>query len=53
MATARSATTSYLVKPVSCESFLDMVRRIDDDWSALNVGPPAETSGSRSSKQEV
>jgi len=31
---------SYLVKPISFEGFLNMVRQIDDYWISLNVGPP-------------
>ena len=31
---------SYLVKPVSFEGFLGVVRRIGDYWITLNVGPP-------------
>lgn len=31
---------SYLVKPISFEGFLEVVRRIDDYWISLNVGPP-------------
>ncbi len=31
---------SYLVKPVSFEGFLDVVRRIDEYWLVLNVEPP-------------
>lgn len=34
---------SYLVKPVSFEGFLKVVRQIEDYWLILNVGPP-ETS---------
>lgn len=35
---------SYLVKPVSFEGFTDVVRRIDDYWLVINVGPPKEES---------
>ena len=35
---------SYLVKPVSCAGFLDVVRRVDDYWIALNVRPPVTVS---------
>jgi len=31
---------SYLVKPVSFEGFLEVVRQIGDYWLILNVGPP-------------
>jgi CheY-like chemotaxis protein len=31
---------SYLVKPVSFEGFLDVVRQIEGYWLTLNVGPP-------------
>lgn len=31
---------SYLVKPVSFEGFLEVVRHIEDYWLVLNVGPP-------------
>lgn len=31
---------SYLVKPVSFEGFLDVVRQIEGYWLSLNVGPP-------------
>ena len=30
---------SYLVKPISFEGFLNVVRQIDDYWISLNVGP--------------
>ena len=33
---------SYLVKPVSFEGFLEVVKQIDDYWLTLNVGPPKE-----------
>jgi CheY-like chemotaxis protein len=33
---------SYLVKPVSFEGFLDVVRSIGDYWLTLNLGPPKE-----------
>jgi CheY-like chemotaxis protein len=32
---------SYLVKPVSFEGFLKVIRLIEDYWLVLNVGPPA------------
>jgi CheY-like chemotaxis protein len=31
---------SYLVKPVSFEGFLSVVREIESYWLSLNVGPP-------------
>ena len=31
---------SYLVKPVSFEGFIEVVRKVDDYWLTLNVGPP-------------
>ncbi len=31
---------SYLVKPVSFEGFLDVIRQIEEYWLILNVGPP-------------
>ena len=31
---------SYLVKPVSFEGFLGVVRQIEGYWVSLNVGPP-------------
>ncbi len=31
---------SYLVKPVSFDGFLDVVRQIDGYWLSLNVEPP-------------
>ena len=31
---------SYLVKPVSFDGFLEVVKQIDDYWLTLNVGPP-------------
>ncbi len=33
---------SYLVKPVSFDGFLDIVREIDGYWLTLNVAPPEE-----------
>ena len=33
---------SYLVKPVSFDGFLDVVRKIEGYWLALNVAPPGE-----------
>lgn len=31
---------SYLVKPVSFSNFIEVVKKIEDYWLALNVGPP-------------
>jgi CheY-like chemotaxis protein len=31
---------SYLMKPVSFEGFIDVVRKIDDYWITLNIGAP-------------
>ena len=31
---------SYLVKPVSFDGFLEVVKQVDDYWLTLNVGPP-------------
>jgi len=33
---------SYLVKPVSFDGFLSVIRHIQDYWVVLNVGPPKE-----------
>jgi CheY-like chemotaxis protein len=33
---------SYLVKPVSFEGFLGIIRQIEGYWLSLNVGPPEE-----------
>jgi CheY-like chemotaxis protein len=33
---------SYLVKPVSFEGFLEVVRKVGDYWLVINVGPPKE-----------
>jgi CheY-like chemotaxis protein len=35
-----TGANSYLVKPVSFEGFLEVVRQIGDYWLTLNVGPP-------------
>ena len=40
-----NGANSYLVKPVSFEGFLDVVRRIDDYWLTLNVSAPLEAPG--------
>lgn len=31
---------SYLVKPVSFEGFLTVIRKVDDYWLTLNIAPP-------------
>jgi CheY-like chemotaxis protein len=43
-----SGANSYLVKPVSFDGFLDVVRQVQNYWLVLNVGPPepSETTGS-------
>ncbi len=33
---------SYLVKPVSFDGFLDVIRQIEGYWLTLNVAPPEE-----------
>ena len=38
-----NGANSYLVKPVSFEGFLEVVRTIHDYWLTLNVGPPNDT----------
>jgi CheY-like chemotaxis protein len=35
-----SGANSYLVKPVSFDGFLDVVRQVENYWLVLNVGPP-------------
>lgn len=35
-----SGANSYLVKPISYEGFLGVVRQIDGYWLSLNVAPP-------------
>lgn len=35
-----NGANSYLVKPVSFEGFMDVVRQIEGYWLSLNVGPP-------------
>ncbi|MFZ6029679.1 MAG: response regulator [Chloroflexota bacterium] len=35
-----SGANSYLVKPVSFEGFLEVVRQIEGYWLSLNVAPP-------------
>jgi CheY-like chemotaxis protein len=33
---------SYLLKPVSFDGFIDVVKKIDDYWISLNVGAPED-----------
>jgi len=33
---------SYLLKPVSFEGFIEVVKKIDDYWISLNVGAPED-----------
>ncbi len=35
-----SGANSYLVKPISFEGFLEVVRVVGEYWLSLNVGPP-------------
>jgi CheY-like chemotaxis protein len=35
-----NGANSYLVKPVSFEDFLDVVKQVSDYWLTLNVEPP-------------
>ena len=35
-----NGANSYLIKPVSFNEFLDVVRKIDEYWIILNIGPP-------------
>lgn len=37
-----SGANSYLVKPVSFDGFLGVVRQIEGYWLSLNVGPPED-----------
>ena len=37
-----SGANSYLVKPVSFQGFLDIVRQIKGYWLSLNIEPPLE-----------
>ncbi len=37
-----AGANSYLVKPVSFEGFLEVVRKIEGYWISLNVAPPEE-----------
>ena len=34
---------SYLVKPISFEGFLEVVRKVSDYWITLNVEPPLDS----------
>ena len=38
-----SGANSYLVKPVSFDGFMNVVRQIEGYWLSLNVGPPQDT----------
>lgn len=37
-----NGVNSYLVKPVSFDGFLEIVRKLDEYWLSLNVHPPIE-----------
>jgi CheY-like chemotaxis protein len=37
-----SGANSYLVKPISFEGFLKVIRQVGDYWLTLNVGPPEQ-----------
>jgi len=37
-----SGANSYLVKPVSFDGFMNVVRQIEGYWLSLNVGPPQD-----------
>lgn len=37
-------TNSYLIKPISFDGFLDVVKQISNYWFTLNVAPPKEDS---------
>jgi CheY-like chemotaxis protein len=39
-----TGANSYLVKPVSFEGFLGVVRKIEGYWLSLNVAPPDDNS---------
>ncbi len=51
-----NGANSYLVKPVSFEGFIEVVKQVTEDWLTLTVGPPMESqalwSGSEGAKQE-
>lgn len=40
-----SGANSYLVKPVTFDGFLKVVKQIEQYWILLNVGPPREENG--------
>lgn len=42
-----TGANSYLVKPVSFEGMLTIVRTISDYWLTINVGPPLPDDGRR------
>ncbi len=37
-----SGANSYLVKPVSFDEFLNVVKQVSDYWLTLNVEPPLD-----------
>jgi len=39
-----TGANSYLVKPVSFDGMLEIVRKIEDYWLTINVGPPLHDS---------
>ena len=39
-----TGANSYLVKPVSFDGFMGIVRQIEGYWLSLNVGPPEENA---------
>ena len=38
-----NGANSYLVKPVSFEGFIEVVKQVTEYWLTLNVGPPMES----------
>jgi CheY-like chemotaxis protein len=40
-----TGANSYLVKPVSFDGMLEVVRKIEDYWLTINVGPPLPDDG--------